>query len=285
VLNNIRLYSPSELRRVIDKYEIRIKKSLGQNFLIDGNILSKIVTASEIKENETCVEIGPGMGVLTQALTQKAKRVVAIEIDRQFIPWLQELFAQQPNVQIILDDILKVDLNAILKSDEPVKLVANLPYYITTPILQRFFDEDIHLKSAVLMMQQEVAERLKALPGTKDYGALSCFIQYKAEIEYIARIPKTAFYPQPKVDSAVIRLMPREYHNRPEDEEILFALIKQVFSQRRKTLRKAMAPLMQQYGLSGEDVLKKAGIDDSLRGETLSLEAFISIANIIAEML
>lgn len=229
---------------ILQKYHITFQKKFGQNFLVDKNILEKIVEAAQIKEDDCVLEIGPGIGTMTQYLAERAKNVVAVEIDKNLIPVLQDTLSSYNNVTILNQDILKTDIGAVIEKyneGKPVKVVANLPYYITTPIIMALFESHAALTSITVMIQKEVADRIQAQPGTKDYGALSLAVQYYAKPEIVVKVPAACFMPKPNVDSTVIRLT--KYENAPvraEDERYLFTVIRASFNQRRKTDRKSV---------------------------------------------
>lgn len=270
---------------ILEKFQFSFQKKYGQNFLIDGNILGKIMDAAQITEKDCVLEIGPGIGTMTQYLAERAKSVVAVEIDKNLIPVLQETLSSYHNVKVIHDDILKVDIERIVREENngrPVKVVANLPYYITTPIIMTLFENHIALQSITIMVQKEVADRMQAVPGTKDYGALSLAVQYYAKPEIIMRVPASCFMPKPNVDSAVIRLS--RYDKPPvetEDEAWLFAVIRASFNQRRKTL---VNGLSNAGGLgvgkeTAAKVIARMGLSPTVRGETLTLEQFAELSN------
>ena len=269
---------------VLKKHHFSIQKKYGQNFLIDPRVLERIMDASEITKNDCVLEIGPGIGTMTQHLAEHAGEVVAVEIDRKLIPILEETLCAYDNVALINDDILKVDIRKIVEErngGRPVKVVANLPYYITTPIIMGLFESHVPLKSIIVMVQKEVAERMQSGPGTRDYGALSLAVQYYAKSEIVANVPPNCFIPRPNVDSAVIRLT--RYEDPPvkvKDEGRMFALIRAAFNQRRKTLVNALsnAPGL---GLSKEfvtEVLTKMRLPLTIRGEALTLEQFAELS-------
>lgn len=280
-----RLSSHSATKEVVQKYNFKFSKSLGQNFLIDSNIIDKILVGARIKEGDNIIEVGPGIGTLTHEMGKIAQKVVAIEIDRNLIPILKDTLSDLDNTEVVNKDILKVDIQELIKeklNGGPVKLVANLPYYITTPIVMKFLEEDIPVTDIVVMVQKEVADRMNAMPSTKDYGALSIAVQYYCETEIVAKAPRHMFIPQPNVDSTVIGLHVRaekkyDVHN----EELFFKTVKASFGQRRKTLLNSLGGL----GFLNKDeireILKEANIDEKRRGETLSIEEFAVLSNII----
>lgn len=270
--------------QIIEKYQFDFRKKFGQNFLIDNNILDKIIESAKITQEDCVLEIGPGIGTMTQRLAEAAGEVVAVEIDRNLIPILAETLAEYDNVTVINEDILKVDINRIVAEHggKPVKVVANLPYYITTPIIMTLFEKHVPLKSVTVMVQKEVADRMRVGPGTKDYGALSLAVQYYAKPEIITKVPAACFMPRPNVDSAVIRLT--RYEEPPvkaADEEWLFAIIRASFNQRRKTLANGLANA---GGLGVdrkqvEEALSCMGLAETVRGEALTLEQFAELSD------
>lgn len=278
---------PGNTIEILQKHHFNIQKKYGQNFLVDTHVLEKIMDAAEITKEDCVVEIGPGIGTMTQYLAERAREVAAIEIDRNLIPILEETLADHPNVTVINEDILKVDLNSLVQEKNqgrPVKVVANLPYYITTPIIMALFENHVPIKSITIMVQKEVADRMQVGPGTKDYGALSLAVQYYAKPEIVAQVPPNCFIPRPGVGSAVIHLT--RYENPPvevRNEGLLFALIRAAFNQRRKTLANAIANAA---GLpfSREDVvaaLEKMQMQPAIRGEALTLEQFGKLADFL----
>ncbi len=280
---NKRLYSPAVVKEVIEKHGFRFSKSLGQNFLIDGNIIDKIIEGSSIGIDDGIIEIGPGIGTLTQKLCESAGKVIAIELDNNLLPILEETLGDYNNIEVIHGDVLKVDLNKIINEKlegRKVKVVANLPYYITTPIIMKLLEENLAIDKIVVMVQKEVALRMKASPGSKDYGALSVAVQYYSEPEIIVDVPKNVFMPRPNVDSAVIML---DVYNEPaikvKDQRLFFNVIKAAFGKRRKTLLNA---LTSGIGLDKEEIeaaLGRSGIDPIRRGETLDITEFARIAD------
>lgn len=283
----MKLYNPSELKRVIEMHGFSFSKSLGQNFLIDEGVLEDIVEGSGVDENSAALEVGPGAGVLTRELAQSAKSVVAVEIDKSLMPLLDYTLGEFDNVSVINEDVLKVDLKKLIEEnfgDMPVHVVANLPYYITTPIIMKFLEEEIPVKSLTVMVQKEVAERMAAPPGGKDYGALSAAVQFYTVPKIITKAEPHCFMPQPKVASVVIRL---EVQNEPtvsvKDKNKMFAIIKSAFGQRRKTLLNALSK--SPYINIGKDSVKEAllsmGLDENIRGEKLSLEEFARLSDLL----
>ncbi|MBU5294271.1 16S rRNA (adenine(1518)-N(6)/adenine(1519)-N(6))-dimethyltransferase RsmA [Anaerosalibacter bizertensis] len=279
-----RLYSPSYVKEIIDKYNFRFSKGLGQNFLIDGNIVRKICEEGEVSKEDDILEIGPGIGTLTEELSYKANKVVAVELDKSLFPILDETLAGCNNVEIVPGDILKIDLPKLFSEkfeSENIKIVANLPYYITTPIIGRLLEEELDIDSILVMVQSEVAERMKASPGTKDYGSLSVFVQYYTEPEIVLSVPKTAFMPRPNVDSAVIKLKIRKEKIELKDREIFFKVVKAAFSQRRKTILNSLSSGLKTDKATIRAILEKADIDPKLRAENLTIEDFSKISAIL----
>ena len=270
---------------IIEKYHFSFQKKFGQNFLVDSSILDRIIESAQITKEDCVLEIGPGIGTMTQCLAEEAGAVVAVEIDRNLIPVLEDTLSAYENVTVINADILKLDLNRIVEEHNggrPIKVVANLPYYITTPIIMALFEKHVPLHSVTIMVQKEVADRMQVGPGTKDYGALSLAVQYYAKPEVVTKVPADCFMPKPNVDSAVIRLT--RYEKPPvevEDEAWLFAVIRASFNQRRKTLANGLA----NAGYPGigrkqvEEALSDMGLSTMIRGETLTLEQFSELSN------
>ncbi|KPU27494.1 16S rRNA methyltransferase [Caloranaerobacter sp. TR13] len=282
-----KLYSPRVIKEIIDEYGFAFSKSLGQNFLIDKNIIDKICDGAEIKESDQIIEVGPGIGTLTQELCKRARKVVAIEIDKNLYPILNDNLSSYDNFHLVQGDVLKIDLNTLISdyfdNDGEIKVVANLPYYITTPIIMKLLEEKIRVNKIVVMVQKEVALRMRAKPGTKDYGALSIAVQYYSKPQIIVNVPKNVFMPRPNVDSAVIML---NVYEKPivkvEDEKFLFKIIKAAFGKRRKTLVNALNS--SQLGIAKEDIisiLNECNIDVKARAEDLSLDEFAKITNSI----
>lgn len=281
------LVSPENTIAVLKKYRLSAKKHYGQNFLIDERVLSRILLAAEISEEDVVLEIGPGIGTLTEALLQKARSVIAVEIDKTLIPVLSDTLSGYDNLDLRNEDILKTDIKGIVlekNGGAPIKVVANLPYYITTPILLKLLESGAPIKSITVMVQLEVAERMKSSPGSKDYGALSLAIQYYAEPELNCRVPGNSFLPRPNVDSAVITLRRREEPPvETKDREAMFRLIKGSFQQRRKTLLNGILGAGI-YSLSKEEIretIEEAGFSPSVRGETLSLWEFAVLSDLL----
>lgn len=289
------LGTPTATAEVIQKYGFNFQKKYGQNFLIDANILDKIIDSAEITREDCVVEIGPGIGTMTQYLAENAREVIAVEIDKNLIPILEETLKGYENVSIVNEDILKVDLNRLVKErneGKPIKVVANLPYYITTPIIMGLFESRMPLSSITIMVQKEVADRMQVGPGTKDYGALSLAVQYYARPEIMLNVPPTCFMPRPNVGSAVIRLTRfEEPPVKTDDERKMFSIIRAAFNQRRKTLVNALA-----NGLSYADkdgmmihvsrqevsmALDQMGLSQTIRGEALTLAQFARLSDLL----
>jgi 16S rRNA (adenine1518-N6/adenine1519-N6)-dimethyltransferase len=284
--------SPKRTYDLLKKHSLVLKKSLGQNFLVDPNILHKIVSSADLDVNKGVLEIGPGVGALTQQLAKKAGKVVAIEIDQRLLPLLTETLAGYAHASVIHGDILKVDLQALFqeqyKDFAQISVVANLPYYITTPIIMKLLEEKLPLENIVVMIQKEVASRMSAKPGGKEYGSLSIAVQYYCEPEVVTIVPKTVFIPQPNVDSAVIRLKVRE---KPavevEDEAFFFDVVQASFVQRRKTIYNNLAVRYFTKETKGqlEAILLEADIDPVRRGETLSMEEYAHLSRCLSKAL
>lgn len=278
------LTSPKLVREIIKKHGFYFSKGLGQNFLIDSNILDKILEGANLGPQDGVLEIGPGIGTMTQAISKKVEKVIAIELDNNLLPILDETLVDCPNIQIVHGDILKLPLGEILNyhfSDKKVKVVANLPYYITTPIIMKLLEQELPIESITIMVQKEVAERIYASPGGKDYGALSVAVQFYSNLSIITNVPPTVFMPPPNVASTVIRLDVLEKPKvEVKDRKLFFKLVGAAFGKRRKTLLNALST--GNLGLEKEtirELLKSIGIDERRRGETLSLDDFASIAN------
>lgn len=279
------LGNPTGTIEVLRKYNFNFQKRFGQNFLIDSNILEKIVSAAEITKDDCVLEIGPGIGTMTQYLAENAREVIAVEIDKALIPILEDTLSPYDNVIVINEDILKVDIRKLAEEKNQgnsIKVVANLPYYITTPIIMGLFESHVPLKSITVMVQKEVAERMQVGPGTKDYGALSLAVQYYAKPEVVAYVSPECFIPKPNVGSAVIRL--DRYDNPPvqvENEEFMFKVIRAAFNQRRKTLANGLgnASDLNITRQQAQDVLRDLDLGTSVRGEALTLEEFAKLSN------
>ena len=284
-----KLSNPQKTIEVLQKYNFTFQKKFGQNFLIDPHVLDKIIAAAEITKDDFVLEIGPGIGTLTQYLAEAAREVVAVEIDSSLIPILEDTLSSYDNVSVINEDVLKVDLKKLAEErngGKPVKVVANLPYYITTPIIMGLFESHVPLKSLTVMVQKEVALRMQAGPGTKDYGALSLAVQYYADPYLAANVPPNCFMPRPNVGSAVIRLTRfEETPVKVKDEALLFRLIRASFNQRRKTLQNGLVNSPELH-FSKEQVaaaIETLGVSPSVRGEALTLEQFAALCNALSE--
>ena len=284
-MENKHLGNPTNTREIIDKYGFMFQKRFGQNFLIDGNVVEKIVREAGVTKDDFVLEIGPGIGTMTQLLCENAREVAAVEIDTNLIPILKETLAPYDNVTVINEDILKVDIPALAQEKNggrPIKVVANLPYYITTPIIMGLFESHVPIDSITIMVQREVADRMQVGPGTKDYGALSLAVQYYAKPEIVLNVPSTCFMPRPNVGSAVIRL--KKHETCPvqvDDAEFMFRLIRASFNQRRKTLANGLSN-SSELTLSKEKIaeaIESLGVSPSIRGEALTLEQFAQLAN------
>ena len=279
------LGSPQNTIAILQKYNFRFQKNFGQNFLIDSRVLDKIIRAADITPEDFVLEIGPGIGTMTQYLCEHARAVTAVEIDRNLIPILEETLGGYHNAEIICQDILKMDLARLAEeknSGSPIKVVANLPYYITTPIIMGLFESHMPVESVTVMVQKEVAERMQAAPGSKDYGALSLAVQYYSLPEIVANVPPHSFIPRPKVGSCVIRLAKHPTPPLPvEDEKLLFSMIRASFQQRRKTLANGLqnAPDLSISKELAIRTLESLGLNPNIRGEALSLEQFITLSN------
>ena len=270
---------------ILKKYDFTFQKRFGQNFLIDTHVLNKIIAQAEITKDDVVLEIGPGIGTMTQYLCESAKKVIAVEIDKALIPILQDTLSAYDNVKVINEDILKLDIQQLVEEEndgKPVKVVANLPYYITTPIIMELFERKVKLDSITVMVQKEVAGRIQSQPGTKEYGAISLAVQYYAQPKIVANVPPNCFMPRPNVSSAVIRM---KLHKEPpvqvEDEKHMFRLIRASFSQRRKTLVNGISN-SGELPYSKEEVIKALsaiGLQKEVRGETLTLQEFARLSD------
>lgn len=281
------LGNPKNTIEVLQKYHFNFQKKYGQNFLIDPHVLDKIIGESGIEKEDMILEIGPGIGTMTQYLAEAAREVVAIEIDKNLIPILEDTLSEYKNITVINQDVLKVDLRKLVmekNEGRPIKVVANLPYYITTPIIMELLESKLPIESITIMVQKEVAERMQQTPGSKEYGALSLAVQYYAKPEIVANVPPNCFMPRPKVGSAVIRLT---LHQNPvievEDEEFMFRLIRASFNQRRKTLINGIgnAPNINVGKEEVKAALEEMGLSENIRGEMLSLEEFARLSNLL----
>ena len=282
-----KLSNPQRTIEVIKKYEFCFQKKFGQNFLIDGHVLDKIIAGAGVTKDDMVLEIGPGIGTMTQYLAEAAGKVVAVEIDRNLLPILQETLADYDNVKVIHSDVLSLDLEKLVQEENggrPIKVVANLPYYITTPIIMALFEQHVPLANVTVMVQKEVAARMKSGPGSKDYGALSLAVQYYAEPYIVANVPCNCFMPRPNVDSAVIRLT--RYEEPPvqvKDEKMLFKIIRASFNQRRKTLQNGLNN-SSELNFTKDQIaaaIAEAGFSPSVRGEALTLEQFAKLTDIL----
>ncbi|MGD8192549.1 16S rRNA (adenine(1518)-N(6)/adenine(1519)-N(6))-dimethyltransferase RsmA [Brevibacillus ginsengisoli] len=292
VLEQKDIATPTRTKQILEKYGFSFKKSLGQNFLVDTNILHNIVDAARLSKKTAVIEIGPGIGALTEQLCRAAGKVIAIEIDQRLLPILADTLSPYDNVEVVHGDVLKLNLNQLieekLRDYDEISVVANLPYYVTSPILMKLLEEQLRLKHIVVMIQKEVADRIAAKPGNKDYGSLSVAAQFYAEAEVAMIVPASVFVPKPNVDSAVLKLSIRQ---EPavvvRDERLFFRLVRASFGQRRKTL---LNNLMSNFaGKEQKDVILQAlesvGIDPSRRGETLSIEEFGKLSNAFGDLL
>ena len=284
------LGTPSATKEIINKYSFAFQKKFGQNFLIDSNVLESIIRGAEITKDDFVLEIGPGIGTMTQYLCEAARQVVAVEIDKMLIPILEDTLSEYDNVEVINQDVLKVDIKSLAEeknNGKPIKVVANLPYYITTPIIMGLFESGVPIDSITIMVQKEVADRMQTGPGSKDYGALSLAVQYYATAKVILNVSATCFMPRPNVDSAVIKLT---RHKGPTvnvaDEKLMFKIIRASFNQRRKTLVNGLKN-SPELSFSKEQIVKaieKIGKPETIRGEALTLEEFAELANAFTEL-
>lgn len=284
------LGNPQNTIEVLQKYKFNFQKKFGQNFLIDTHVLDKIIYSAEITKEDMVLEIGPGIGTMTQYLAEAAGKVIAVEIDKNLIPILADTLHEYENVQIINEDVLKLDIAKIVEEQnggKPIKVVANLPYYITTPIIMGLFESHVPVDSITVMVQKEVADRMQTGPGSKDYGALSLAVQYYAKPEIVANVPPNCFMPRPKVGSAVIRLT--RHQNPPvtaKDEKLMFRIIRASFNQRRKTLANGLKN-SQELNYTKEQVeaaITECGLPLNIRGEALTLEQFAKLSDIFFDM-
>ena len=285
------LGNPKNTIEVLQKYNFNFQKKFGQNFLINTGILEDIIAAAEITKDDFVLEIGPGIGTMTQYLCESAREVVAVEIDKNLIPILADTLSAYDNVEVLNDDILKVDIKTLAEErngGKPIKVVANLPYYITTPIIMGLFESHVPIDSITIMVQKEVADRMQEGPGSKEYGALSLAVQYYANPEIVVNVPPSCFMPQPKVGSAVIRLT---RHAEPpvnvENEKLMFQIIRASFNQRRKTLANGLNnfPGLNLSKEAIQQCIEELGVPATIRGEALSLEQFAQLSNIIGKHL
>ena len=284
-----KLSNPQKTIEVIKKYDFAFQKKFGQNFLIDAHVLNKIIASADITKDDCVLEIGPGIGTMTQYLAEAAGKVVAVEIDRNLIPILSETLADYENVTVINEDVLKLDIAKLAdeyNQGRPIKVVANLPYYITTPIIMGLFESGAPIDNITVMVQKEVADRMQVGPGSKDYGALSLAVQYYAEPYIVANVPPNCFIPRPNVGSAVIRLT---RHAKPpvevKDKDLMFRLIRASFNQRRKTLQNGLSNA-QDLSFSKEEIaaaIESLGLSPSVRGETLTLAQFAALSDVLGK--
>ena len=284
------LGTPSATKEIINKYSFAFQKKFGQNFLIDSNVLESIIRGAEITKDDFVLEIGPGIGTMTQYLCEAARQVVAVEIDKMLIPILEDTLSEYDNVEVINQDVLKVDIKSLAEeknNGKPIKVVANLPYYITTPIIMGLFESGVPIDSITIMVEKEVADRMQTGPGSKDYGALSLAVQYYATAKVILNVSATCFMPRPNVDSAVIKLT---RHKEPTvnvaDEKLMFKIIRASFNQRRKTLVNGLKN-SPELSFSKEQIVKaieRIGKPETIRGEALTLEEFAELANAFTEL-
>ena len=285
-----KLGNPQETIQVLQKHDFHFQKKFGQNFLIDPHVLDKIIEAAEVTKDDFVLEIGPGIGTMTQYLCEAARQVVAVEIDKMLIPILEDTLSEYDNVEVINQDVLKVDIKSLAEeknNGKPIKVVANLPYYITTPIIMGLFESGVPIDSITIMVQKEVADRMQTGPGSKDYGALSLAVQFYATAKVILNVSATCFMPRPNVDSAVIKLT---RHKEPTvnvaDEKLMFKIIRASFNQRRKTLVNGLKN-SPELSFSKEQIVKaieKIGKPETIRGEALTLEEFAELANAFTEL-
>lgn len=283
------LGNPKNTIEIIQKYEFMFQKKFGQNFLIDTHVLEKIIAAAGVTKEDCVLEIGPGIGTMTQYLAEHARQVIAVEIDKNLIPILGETLEEYTNVTIINEDILKIDIKSLAEQyngGRPIKVVANLPYYITTPIIMGLFESNVPIDNITVMVQKEVADRMQEGPGSKDYGALSLAVQYYAKPEIVANVPPNCFIPRPSVGSAVIRLTRhREMPVQVKDPELMFKIIRASFNQRRKTLQNGLnnSPELPYSKEQVAAAIEKMGLPPSIRGEALTLSQFAGLSDILGE--
>ena len=284
-----KISSPRKIIEIMDKHGFRLSKSLGQNFLIDENILKKIVDIAKITGKDFIIEVGPGIGNLTQHIAEAAGFVIAIEIDKALIPILKDTLKNYSNIEIINEDILKTDLHKLIREkfqNQTVKVVANLPYYATTPIIMKFLEEKVPVESLTVMVQKEVAQRMQAKPGTKDYGTLSIAVQYYSDPNILLRVPPSVFIPRPNVESAIVKLeVLKEPEVHVQREDLFFALVKDAFGKRRKTILNALSTgdLKLDKNLL-RNVLNESNIEENRRGETLTIEEYALLSNNLAKI-
>ncbi len=280
---------PKNTIEVLQKYNFNFQKKFGQNFLIDTRVLERIIEASGVTKDDMVLEIGPGIGTMTQYLCENARKVIAVEIDKNLIPILGDTLSSYDNVRVINEDILKVDINKLVNEEndgKPIKVIANLPYYITTPIIMGLFESHVPIESITIMVQKEVADRMQVGPGTKDYGALSLAVQYYAEPKIVANVPANCFMPRPNVGSAVIKLTRHEQTPVDvKDEKLMFKIIRASFNQRRKTLQNSLCNSPELHFSKAQivEALTKMGLSETIRGEAFTLEQFAEFANLLSE--
>lgn len=284
----MKLTSPTEIKKIVDENQFPIRKKYGQNFLVDENILTKIIEAAGINPQDSVLEIGPGLGTMTFVLAERAKDVTTVEIDTLLIPILQKHFSDLSNIRLIHGDALKTDWSALFSPDQEIIVVANLPYYITSPLIEEMLKAPFRLKKMVILVQKEVGERLVAKPGSNSYGSLSVFVQSGAFVEWICSVPRTVFYPAPKVDSAVISITPKiDLQETIESKETLELTCRAIFGQRRKTLHNALLN-SPHWDLSSEElaeVWKHVDYANSIRGEILHPEQIVRLSNLVFQVL
>lgn len=287
-MDDKKLYSAKVMKDILDSYGFKFSKGLGQNFLIDGNIINKIAEVAELDENSGVIEIGPGFGTLTQCLCSKAKKVVAVEVDKSLKDVHKEVLTYD-NLKIIYDDFMKIDVKKLIEEEFRglnVKIVANLPYYITTPIIMKILEERYSVSKIVVMVQKEVAQRLNSHPGSKEYGAITLAVQYRADTNIAMIVPNSVFMPRPKIDSAVIEFnILKTPRINVQDENLLFNVIKASFGQRRKTLLNGLSNNLNLPKDTVKEVLANAGIDPGIRGETLGLDEFGRISDELKQLI
>ncbi|MFD2216994.1 16S rRNA (adenine(1518)-N(6)/adenine(1519)-N(6))-dimethyltransferase RsmA [Metabacillus endolithicus] len=284
--------TPVRTKAILEKYGFSFKKSLGQNFLIEPNVLSRIVDHANVTDKTGVIEIGPGIGALTEQLARRAKKVVAFEIDKRLLPILNETLSPYENITVIHQDVLEADLKKAIEENfsdcEGIMVVANLPYYVTTPIIMKLLEDKLPLKGIVVMLQKEVADRISASPSTKEYGSLSIAVQYYTEAKTVMTVPKTVFVPQPNVDSAIIRLLVRDKPTvEVEDEDFFFQIVRASFAQRRKTLLNNLVhfiPNGKELKAKIEETLEHVEVDGKRRGESLSIEEFAKLSDALAKV-
>ena len=281
------LGTPSATKEIINKYSFAFQKKFGQNFLIDSNVLESIIRGAEITKDDFVLEIGPGIGTMTQYLCEAARQVVAVEIDKMLIPILEDTLSEYDNVEVINQDVLKVDIKSLAEeknNGKPIKVVANLPYYITTPIIMGLFESGVPIDSITIMVQKEVADRMKTGPGSKDYGALSLAVQYYATADIVLKVPASCFMPKPNVDSAVIKLTRhKDTQVKVSNEKLMFKIIRASFNQRRKTLANGLknSPELNFTREQVTEALASMGKSESVRGEAFTLEEFAKLTDIL----